>query len=73
MVVSVAARGLLWCAVANRRCDVDDTVNGQMEKAEGKVKEEFGKVAQLKGEVQTKGGDVERQGRREDGIDEPAR
>jgi uncharacterized protein YjbJ (UPF0337 family) len=85
MVVSVAARGLLWCGAANRRCDVDDIVKGQMEKAEGKVKEAFGKVAgdrstewggkvdQLKGDVQTKGGELEREGRREDGIDEPAR
>jgi len=52
-----------------------------MRKAEGKAKEEFGKAVgdrstgwadQVKAEVQKKAGDIEREGRREEGIDEPA-
>jgi uncharacterized protein YjbJ (UPF0337 family) len=63
---------------------VDDQVKGEMKKAEGKVKEEFGKVVgdrstewggkvdQLKGEVQKKAGEIKEEGRREEGVDEPA-
>jgi uncharacterized protein YjbJ (UPF0337 family) len=63
---------------------VDDQLKGEMKKAQGKVKEEFGKVAgdrstewggkadQLKGELQKKAGEIEQEGRREEGVDEPA-
>jgi uncharacterized protein YjbJ (UPF0337 family) len=73
-----SARSQLW------RCVVQDEIKGEMKKAEGKVKEEFGKAAgdrstewggkvdQLKGEVQKKAGEIEQEGRRDEGIDEPA-
>lgn len=63
---------------------MEDQIKGEMKKAEGKVKEEFGKVAhdrstewggkvdQLKGEMQKKAGEIEQEGRREEGVDEPA-
>ena len=63
---------------------MQDELKGEMKKAEGKVKEEFGKAAgdrstewggkldQLKGEAQKKAGEIEEEGRRDEGIDQPA-
>jgi uncharacterized protein YjbJ (UPF0337 family) len=84
MLAQRAARDLLCPIAAFRRCVVQDEIKGEMKKAEGKVKEEFGKAAgdrstewggkvdQLKGEVQKKAGEIEQEGRRDEGIDEPA-
>jgi len=42
-------------------------------KAAGDRSTEFGgKVDQVKGDLQKKAGEIEREGRREEGIDEPA-
>jgi uncharacterized protein YjbJ (UPF0337 family) len=84
MLAHRAARDLLYRVAAFWRCVVQDELKGEMKKAEGKVKEEFGKAAgdrstewggkvdQLKGEVQKKAGEIEVEGRRDEGIDEPA-
>jgi uncharacterized protein YjbJ (UPF0337 family) len=84
MLAHRAARDLLCPIAAIWRCVVQDEIKGEMTKAEGKVKEEFGKAAgdrstewggkvdQLKGEVQKKAGEIEVEGRRDEGIDEPA-
>lgn len=63
---------------------MDEMLKGEARKIEGKVKEEVGKAAgdrstewagkvdQVKGELQKKAGEIEREGRREEGVDEPA-
>jgi uncharacterized protein YjbJ (UPF0337 family) len=84
MLAHRAARGLLCSIASIWRCDVQDEIKGEMKKAEGKVKEEFGKAAgdrstewggkldQLKGDVEKKAGEIEVEGRRDEGIDQPA-
>ena len=63
---------------------MDDIVEGQLKKAEGRVTEEFGKgagdrsterggkVDQLKREVQQKAGEIEQEAHRDERTDEPA-